>query len=116
MERSDAAPSDSLIEAAIARVLGAEREARAATEAARGQATARIESARTQAIAIARRAERRISRYRAATEQRVEAERREIEAQIGALAHAAGEDPQIVRREADAVETLVAELTGGDHD
>jgi len=112
----DAAPSDDLIERAIARVLDAEREARAATEAAREGAKARIEGARSRAIEIARRAERRIGRYQSAVERSVEAERRDIEAQIGALAHAAGEDPQILRREADAVETLVAELTGGDHD
>ncbi|MCG6874556.1 MAG: hypothetical protein LJE97_05650 [Betaproteobacteria bacterium] len=116
MVNPDAAPSDDLIESAIARVLEAEREAREATEAAREDARARIEHARSQAIEIARRAERRIRRYQSMIEQRVEAERREIEAQIGALAHAAGEDPQILRREADAVETLVAELTGGDHD
>jgi len=112
----DAAPSDELIERAIARVLEAEREARAATEAARVDAKARVERARSQAIEIARRAERRIARYQSAIEQSVEAERRDIEAQIGALAHAAGEDPHILRREADAVETLVAELTGGDRD
>jgi len=112
----DAAPSDELIERAIARVLEAEREARAATEAARVDAKARVERARSQAIEIARRAERRIARYQSAIEQSVEAERRDIEAQIGALAHAAGEDPHSLRREADAVETLVAELTGGDRD
>lgn len=116
MVSPDAAPSDDLIEAAIARVLEAERMAREATEAARDDAEARIERARSQAIEIARRAERRIGRYQFVIEQRIEAERRETEAQIGALAHAAGEDPQILRREADAVETLVAELTGGDHD
>jgi len=112
----DAAPSDDVIERAIERVLEAEREARAAAEAARADAKARIDRARSQAIEIARRAERRIGRYQSAVERNVEAERRDIEAQIGALAHAAGEDPHILRREADAVETLVAELTGGDRD
>jgi hypothetical protein len=114
--RPDAPPAEGLVETAIGRVLDAERNARAATEAARGQATVRIASARTLAIEIARRAERRIGRYRAAIEQRVDAERREIETQIGALARAAGDDSQILRREAHAVEALVAELTGGDHD
>jgi len=112
----DAAPSDSLIEVAIARVLAAERDARAATNAAREQAAAQIDVARTRAIEVARRAERRIAAYQLAMERRIDAERGEIEAQIGALARAAGDDPLIIRREADAVETLAAELTGGDHD
>jgi vacuolar-type H+-ATPase subunit H len=111
-----ASPSDNLIEAAITRVLEAEREAHAATEGAREQASVRIESARSRGIEIARRAERWIGRYQAAIEQRVQAEGREIEVQISALAHATGEDPQILRREAEAVEHLAAELTGGDHD
>ena len=116
MAQSEAAPSDSLIEAAISRVLEAERDARAAAEAARVQAADRVENARTRTIAIARRAERRIRRYQHAIEQRVELERHAVEGEIAALAHAAGEDPQTLRREADAVETLVAELTGGDRD
>lgn len=116
MARGEGSSADALVEAAIARVLEAERAAHRAAGTAREQAAVRIRDAHAQALGIARRAERRIGRYRAAIEQRVDAERRGVEAQIGALAHSAGDDPQILRREADAVERLVAELTGGDHD
>lgn len=109
-------PSDTQIEAAIVRVLEAENGARAATEAARSQAAARVEVARRAASEQAQRAERRVDRIRSAFEQRVEAARGEIEAEIGALAQSAGGDGELLNREADAVETLVAELTGGDHD
>lgn len=116
MVLGEGTPSDALVEAAITRVLETERAARAAAESAREEAAARIQSAHAQALEIARRAERRIDRYQLALERRVEAEGREIESGIDALARAAGEDGDIVRREADAVEALAAELSGGDRD
>ena len=41
---------------------------------------------------------------------------REIEAEIGAVARSGGAEGELLLREADAVETLAAELTGGDRD
>lgn len=116
MVRANAKPSDALIEEAIGRVLKAENDARAATQTARGRAAERVEAARRAASELAPRAERRIGRIRSAFERRIEAARSKVEAEIGALAESSGEDAQILRMEADAVETLVAELTGGDHD
>jgi hypothetical protein len=116
MVRPGAKPSDSEIEAAIGRVLKAEQDARDATAAARDEAATRIDAARSAARALAHRAERRISRIRRAFEQRVRAAQCEIDAEIAALARSAGEDPHVLRREADAVEILAAELTGGDRD
>jgi hypothetical protein len=114
--RREGTPSDALVEAAIARVLEAERAARLAGEAAREQAAVSVREAHAWAQEIARRAERRIGRYRLVIDQRVGSEQRQIEAEIGALARAAGEDRDVVRRGADAVAILAAELSGGDRD
>lgn len=116
MVHSGAKAPDTLVEEAIVRVLEAELAARTATEAARGHAAARVEAARRAAGEIERRAERRIVRTRSAFERHVAAARRKVEAEIDALTRSGGEDGALLHREADAVETLVAELTGGDHD
>lgn len=116
MVRPGVKPSDSEIEEAIGRVLRAEQDARVATEVARAEAAARIEVARSVASELARRAERRIGLIRSAFEQRVRTAQRGVDAEIAALAQSAGEDAHVLRREADAVETLAAELTGGGHD
>ena len=116
MARREDTPADALVEAAITRVLQAEHAARLAGEAAHEQAAASVGEAHARAREIARRAERRVDRYRLAIERRVESEQRQIETEIGALARAAGEDRDVVRRGADAVATLAAELSGGDRD
>jgi hypothetical protein len=116
MVRPAVRPSDTEIEEAIARVLQSERDARNATAAAHSEAAAKVEAARVAGSELARRAERRIARIRRAFEQRVLLTQREVDAETAALAQAAGEDTRVSRREADAVEVLAAELTGGDRD
>jgi hypothetical protein len=116
MLRPAAKPSDTEIEGAIARVLKAEQDARDATVAARSEAAEKVDAARIAASGLAHRAERRIRRIRRAFEERAQAAQREIAGEIAALARSAGEEAHALRREADAVEILAAELTGGDHD
>jgi len=111
----DASQRAPLVEAAIMRVLDAERAARVAAEAAHGQAAERVQQARARAIAIAKRTERRIRAIQAAFEQRVEAESRAVDAELAALVDAEVEDAQTRLLDVDAAEKVAAELTGGEH-
>lgn len=114
MSTVEALPSETAVEGAIARVLAAERDAHAAVGRATREAEAMNEKARADARALAERTERRIQRARAAYERTVSAEVAAIDAQ------AASQDEQQTLSVDDwhrlerALETLAAELTGGD--
>lgn len=105
-------------EAAIMRVLEAERGGRATLEEARQRAAARVEQARAQTIEVTKRAERRIRAIQVAFERRVEASEHAVEAEIAALAEPVlkADDSSTRRRALDAVERLAADLTGGGDD
>jgi len=112
MSTLEALPSETAVEAAIARVLAAEREAHEAVAQATRDADALNERARAEARALAERTERRIQAARAAYERRVIAEI----AAIDALAASqdvqqplSREDRQRLER---ALEMLARELTG----
>jgi hypothetical protein len=114
MSTVEALPSETAVEAAITRVLAAERDAHEAVARATRDADALNEKARAEARALAERTERRIQAARAAYERRVSAEVAAIDAQ------AASQDVQQALSADDwqrlerALETLAAELTGGD--
>jgi hypothetical protein len=112
--QSDAQSTVQPVEAAIMRVLEAERAARTAAEEAHRQAAERVERARAEATEVAKRAERRIRRIQSAFERRVAAEKRAVEAEIAALVEAEVTDAQTRLVEVDAVARLAAALTGGD--
>jgi len=101
-------PSD---EAAMARVLAAESEARDALEQSTRQATRMLEEARTSAKAIAATASRRAGAVRTSMERRLAASLAAIEA-LEREALAAGElEPGEHQRLARALERLAADLT-----
>ena len=114
MSTVEVLPSETAVEAAIARVLAAERDAHEAVEHATREAEAMNEKARADARALAERTERRIQRARAAYERMVSTEVAAIDAQ------AASQDEQQTLSADDwhrlerALETLAAELTGDD--
>jgi len=109
-----AAPSstDAAIEAAIGRVLSAERSANDDVEHAMREADAIVEEARATARAITERTERRLRDLRVAFESRAEHEVGAIDAQ--ALAEDAVRDltPEDLARLERAVAVLSGELTG----
>jgi len=103
--------SESVVEAAIARVLDAEVAARDAVAATRVAAAAMAEQSRAAARGKAERTQRRIAHLRQAFEQRAEAELAALEATAGALGAEAPDAVEIASLEA-AVESLAARLTG----
>jgi hypothetical protein len=105
-------------EAAIMRVLEAERRGRDTLDEARRRAATRVEQARAQAIEVAKRAERRIRAIQVGFERRVEANQQAVEAEIAALAEPVleAEDTSTRRLALDAAERLAAVLTGGGDD
>jgi hypothetical protein len=99
-------------EAAIARVLGAEREARASLERARLEVDQIAEDARLAARSVADRTERRIRRVVVAFERELAQRLVEIDAQaagLGAAQPPTADDVAAVQR---AVRALARELTG----
>ena len=105
-------PTDAAVEAAISRVLDAERHANDDVERATREAASMVEDARATARAIAERTESRLRSLRAAFESRTERESTEIDAR--ALAEDAPHDLTVedfVRLERAAA-VLSAELTG----
>lgn len=101
-------------EAAMAEVLSAESDARAALEEAARQAAALVEQAHGRTRAIAARAARRIAAVRAAMERRLESRLAEIEA-LERAAPAAGEPDRAEHARLEgAVERQAAELTRED--
>jgi hypothetical protein len=112
MSLAESMPSIAAVEASIARVLGAERDAGEAVAEARREADALEERARARARALAERTERRIRAVRAAYEARVSAEIAAIDAQ--AAAHDTSEplSAEDAKRLDRALERLAAELAG----
>ena len=78
-------PSPQAIEACIARVLAAERDAQASIETAKGSATAAIGLARGKARAISERAEARLAAARQSVEARIARRQDEIDARARIL-------------------------------
>jgi hypothetical protein len=81
------------VEAAIAEVLAAERDALAAIEAARREGEGILLGARTQARRIAERGEQRLARLREAAARRIRQQTEQVEAEIARLAAAAIDSP-----------------------
>lgn len=112
MTNADRPAPDAAVEAAIARVLDAEHQARDAVGDADGAAAALIEMARASARALAERTEHRIRSVRAA----FEAQTSETVAMLGAAADAAGAEHDLtavdLARLDIAVTALAAFLTG----
>lgn len=79
-------PTPEAIEACIARVLQAEREAQASIESAKGRAAASVTQARGEARAIAERAEARLAAARQSVEARIARHQAEAEARVRTLA------------------------------
>ena len=113
MPTVESTASTTVVEAAIARVLAAERDGRDAADQARRDADALEERARAAARALADRTARRIARIRSAYEARVAAEVAAIDAQ--AAAHDAVEalSAEDTERLDAALSRLAAELAGG---
>lgn len=105
-------PSIPTVEAAIERVLEAEREARTSIDAAREEAAARVVDARARALAIVGRAEKRILAARQGVESRIA--RRQAQVDEAARLLREGLQPAD-RGEGDlkrAIEAVAAALTG----
>lgn len=100
------------VEAAIAQVLAAEREALAAIEAARAEGGDILLQARAEARRIAGRGEQRLSRLREAVARRERAQADRIEAEIARLAAAPIESPADEAAVAAAVAAIAAALIG----
>ncbi len=106
-------PSPEAIEACIARVLKAEREAQASIESAQGHAAATIAAARGKARAIAERAESRLAAARQSVDSRIARHQAEAEARVGALKATlapAEADESVLD---DALARVAATLTSG---
>jgi hypothetical protein len=110
---NEALSPDTDVEAAIARVLGAEQAACESIAAAHADAAQRAERARAAARALAERTQRRIRRLRDTFERHLAAEVGAIEAR--ALALAGDDTPGVEEVESvqRAVTRLAAQLTGG---
>lgn len=104
-------PSPEAIEACIARVLAAEREAQASIESAKGRAAAEIAQARARARAIAERAEARLAAARQSVEARLARRQAQADRRIRELADAiepAQADPTMLD---EALARVAASLT-----
>lgn len=101
-------------EAAMARVLAAERKAREALEQSRREAAHILHEARAASKAVSARAARRVGAVRAAMERRLAVRLAELDAHEREALAAGGLDPQARARLARAIERLAAELTGGE--
>jgi hypothetical protein len=101
-------------EAAMARVLAAERQAQDALEQSRRAAAHMLHEARGGAKAISARAALRAGAVRAAMEQRLAARLAEIDEQERAALRAGGLAAEEHARLARAVERLAAELCAGE--
>jgi hypothetical protein len=113
MALKDPRNADSAVEAAVARVLQAEHDARAAIDDARAQAARIAEQARAQARQCAERARQRVARGQAALERRLQADLAAIEAAGRALPEHDEPDAGARARLDAAVHALAAALTGG---
>ena len=100
-------------EAAMARVLAADREARAALEQSRRTAAHMLREARAAAKLVSARAASRVNAVRAAMARRLAARLAQLDAEERGAIAAGALDPQERARLAHAVERLAAELAGG---
>ncbi len=99
------------VEAAIAEVLAAERDALAAIEAARREGEEILLGARTLARRIAERGEQRLARLREAAARRIRQQTELVEAEIARLAAAAIGSPADEAGIAAAVAAVAAEMS-----
>jgi vacuolar-type H+-ATPase subunit H len=106
-------PSAQAIEACIARVLEAEREAQSSIESAKGRAAAAIAQARGEARAIAERAEARLAAARQSVDSRIARRQAEADARVRALQEALQPAQASESVLDDALERLAAALTTG---
>ncbi|MBI4756545.1 MAG: hypothetical protein HY778_14255 [Betaproteobacteria bacterium] len=114
MSNTVAPGSDPAMEAAIARVLAAERDARAAIEDCQAEAAQVVAAARVAALRVATRADGRTRAEHAAFQRKVETDIAAIDAEIAALDASAPEAQALPDDgEAFAVAALAAELTAG---
>ncbi|MFO1324424.1 MAG: hypothetical protein U1F15_10195 [Burkholderiales bacterium] len=113
MSRTPPPSADAAVEAAIERVLSAERQARDAVEQAARDAAALADAARADARAVAERTDRRIRNLRATFATRAEREIAALDAEA-ALQDAARElSAADLERLAQAVDALARDLTSG---
>jgi hypothetical protein len=104
---------DGGVEAAIANVLSAEREAQAAIEASRRDADALAAATRLKVRQIADRAEARILAARRSVERRIAEHEARVKAEVAALLPDENLTPDDLARLDAAVQALARELTGG---
>jgi hypothetical protein len=111
MPNAEYAPAETAVEAAITRVLSAERDAREAVAQATRDAAAMSENARGAARALAERTERRIGTVRAAFEAVVAADVAAIDADATAQDASQPLSADDLHRLERAIAALAAELT-----
>lgn len=101
------------VDAAMARVLEADREAQRALAAARAEGGRIAEGARAEARRVAERTRERIARVRARVQRGLQAELDALDAQARALPEHAEPDAAAQERLERALRALAAALTGG---
>jgi regulator of protease activity HflC (stomatin/prohibitin superfamily) len=106
-------PSPQAIEACIARVMQAEREAQASVESARGHAAAAVAQARGKARAISERAEARLAAARQSVEARIARHQAEADARARALRETLEPAAADEGRLDEALAQVAASLTTG---
>lgn len=107
------APDQQSADAAIARVLAAERDAREAVAECARQAEREVQAARERVRAISARGAERVGRVQRSTERQLAAALSRIAAERAALARPAGDRDLDAARLQFAVDTLADELTRG---
>lgn len=100
-------------DAAIARVLGAERDARSAVAECARQAEREVQTARERVRAISARGAERVARVQRITDSQLSAALARVAAERAALALPAGDRDLGAARLQSAVDTLADELTRG---
>ncbi len=113
MPQSESPAPAQAVEAAITRVLDAERDAHRAIEDARVTATRILDAARLAARAVAERGDRRIRDLGAALARKVQSEIAALDAEIAALDAEPLAGAAALERERSAVRSLAAEIAGG---
>lgn len=106
-------PTPQAIEACIARVLKAEREAQASLESAKGSAAAGIAQAHARARSIAERAEARLAAARQAVEARIARRQAEVDLRAKILHDTLAPAEADPRRLDEALSLVAASLTTG---
>jgi hypothetical protein len=106
-------PTPEAIEACIARVLEAEREAQVSIESAQGRAAAMVAQARGKARAIAERAEARLAAARQSVEARIARRQSEADAQVRELQETLAPAEADGARLDEALAQVAASLTTG---